>query len=241
MVLPRDNEFKQTRDFIQDVTKVIGKAQQVFLPKDPNDWHRGLLVAKNGICTQQLNNHAPIELNLRNGEITFNSVTLPLKSTSAQHIFTEITRSISKEIEQPELVTSSPKFNNAAAFNILKILNYANESLSEFKTHIKTGVTSPVLLYPHHFDISLVWYPKRSHPAQMEQKHQLTFGLSTGDDTISEPYFYITSYPNGEQLKNKNFPTHAYWNKKDFTAAILPYSQAHEANEVIKFFILALN
>jgi hypothetical protein len=241
MNLSYNNAFKQTRDFIQDVAKVMGKAQQAFLPTDPNDWHRGLIVTQNGINSQQLEDHTLIELNLRNGEFTFETLTLPLKDLSAQDIVTEITKFIGKEVEQPELFTTSPKYDHSVALHILEILNRAHESLNDLRKQITTGVTSPVLLYPHHFDISLAWFPERLDATQMEQKHQLTFGLSTGDSTIAEPYFYITSYPDSNELEHKPFIAPAYWNKKDFEGAILHYSQASEPGRVLKFFTLALN
>lgn len=43
-----------TRDCLQDIAKVIGKAQQLFLESDPHDYQRGLIVTEYGFASQAL-------------------------------------------------------------------------------------------------------------------------------------------------------------------------------------------
>ncbi|HVA11241.1 MAG TPA: DUF5996 family protein, partial [Candidatus Dormibacteraeota bacterium] len=82
----------------------------------------------------------------------------------------------------------------------------------------KEGLTSPVLLYPHHFDLSLVWFPH-------DDERQLAIGFSTGDQTIAEPYLYLTAYPEPPGFTKLAVPEGAYWQSDGFSGAILPYAR----------------
>jgi len=85
------------------------------------------------------------------------------------------------------------------------------------KAGLVEGLTSPILVYPHHFDLSLVWFP---HDDQL----QFSLGWSTGDETINEPYIYLTASPEPKGFTDMKLPVGAYWQKEGFSGAILPYA-----------------
>ncbi|MDH3712259.1 MAG: DUF5996 family protein [Gammaproteobacteria bacterium] len=88
--------------------------------------------------------------------------------------------------------------------------------------------TSPLQLWPHHFDISLLWLPgELIHGQDPDNEEyadkQMNFGFTLGDTGIGEPYFYITAHPLPDALQATPLPEGSYWNTSSFTGAALLY------------------
>jgi hypothetical protein len=85
---------------------------------------------------------------------------------------------------------------------------------------------SPVVCWPHHFDLAtLLRLDPDAEPVDLEQARSIGVGLSPGDGTYAEPYFYILPWPKptGElpQLDG------GHWHTEGWTGAVL------EATELI--------
>jgi hypothetical protein len=95
--------------------------------------------------------------------------------------------------------------------------------------------TGPVQLWPHHFDLAMVWFSGRTVPGvdtadEETAEEQMNFGFSTGDDGISDPYFYITAYPLPAELVKTPLPPNAVWHTHGWSGAIMPYAALVEAD-----------
>jgi hypothetical protein len=93
------------------------------------------------------------------------------------------------------------------------------------KQHVET---SPVQLWPHHFDIALLVLPGRKIPGEDPRDaelsdEQMNFGFVPGDEGIREPYFYATAYPNPKRPR-PTLPRGARWQKRGWDGAVLPYA-----------------
>lgn len=236
--------LKTTRDFLQDIAKIVGKVQQVFLPPDPNFWHMGLELTDAGLATQVLPDGTRIIIDIKHGFVTAGLESWNLAEISAPallELFQQwlVARGVGTPLTQPELSTAKRGYNKNQANKIADALYFANDILVEVKHEFVRGVVSPVLLYPHHFDLSLAWFPNRTNASEKHEK-QYTFGFSTGDATITEPYFYATLYPKTSQFDRIVLPAPAYWHHKDFVAAIMNYNDAtslHDpANAITAFY-----
>ena len=51
----------------------------------------------------------------------------------------------------------------------------------------------------------------------------MNFGFAFGDDTINEPYFYVTAYPLPETLSKISLPAGAQWRSDGFSGAVVLY------------------
>ena len=71
-------------------------------------------------------------------------------------------------------------------------------------------------------------------------REQMNFGFSSGDEGITEPYFYITAYPFDKKIVDTKLPAGAYWHSKGWNGAVLKYSSIagfKKADEIlINFF-----
>lgn len=98
--------------------------------------------------------------------------------------------------------------------------------------------TSPVQLWPHHFDLSILWLPGEKIADQDPQDEeysdkQMNFGFTFGDDGNPEPYFYVTAYPLPEGFPSLQLPPGTRWLTDGFNGAVLPYRSLTESGDPI--------
>ena len=218
-------KFNPTRDHLRDVALVLGSLQRAFLPAHPRDWQHGLEVNMRGMLTQ------PFSINGKDVRASIDLVTHKVRIGENTHwkldeyggseLFKNVriwleSRGIKSKLEVPEF-SGTAFYDREIASKYAEAVWWLERQFQTIKAELKGGVTSPVLLYPHHFDLSLTWFPS-------DDDKQLGFGWSTGDDTISEPYFYFTAYPEPHGFTDLELPEGAYWQTQGFSGAILPYS-----------------
>ena len=88
--------------------------------------------------------------------------------------------------------------------------------------------TSPIQLWPHHFDLSMLWLPGDRVSGQDPDNEeyadkQMNFGFTFGDAGIPEPYFYVTAYPLPDAFSSLQLPTGTTWHSEGFSGALLLY------------------
>ena len=99
--------------------------------------------------------------------------------------------------------------------------------LEAFRAGIREE-TSPIQLWPHHFDMTMTWLPGAKVPGQDVDNAeyadaQMGFGFTLGDETITEPYFYVSAYPLPDAFPTLTLPDGTRWNTTGFQAAVLTY------------------
>lgn len=92
------------------------------------------------------------------------------------------------------------------------------------------GETSPVHLWPHHFDLSTEFFGTRmveteEHGQVQTFPAQLNLGFSTGDASHPEPYFYSNPFPFDEEVTRKPLPEGARWHTASWQGSLLPYGE----------------
>jgi len=78
---------------------------------------------------------------------------------------------------------------------------------------------TPVLCWPHHFDIGAILYLDRDRPTSTAR--QIGLGLSPGDHNYGEPYFYLTPWPIEVDVTFPPLPSGGRWHRTGFTGAVL--------------------
>ena len=74
--------------------------------------------------------------------------------------------------------------------------------------------------WPHHFDVGTI--VSLEPEADPEVTPTVGLGLSPGDDSYAEPYFYVSFWPRPERAPSDPLPPGAHWHEEGFVAAILP-------------------
>ena len=88
--------------------------------------------------------------------------------------------------------------------------------------------TSPLMVWPGHFDMAMMWLPgekiEGQDPSNEEYSDkQMNFGFTLGDEGIPEPYFYITTYPLPDAFPGLDLPAGATWHTEGFNGVVLRY------------------
>lgn len=159
---------------------------------------------------------------------------MALTGQSSTDVLAELTSGVSDlelsvDLDSAAAVDESPgDWDRVAIGHFWSALVQIDAVFKTFKGQMRQE-TSPVQLFPHHLDLALSWYSGRLIPDQDPADEdaadeQMTFGFSTGDDTIADPYFYATAYPEPPGFAGSELSDVAYWQQEGFTGAILPYS-----------------
>ncbi len=218
------DKLAPTRDRLRDVALVLSSLQRAFVPKHPRDWQYGLEVNMRGMCTQPFkvnDEEVRASLDLVRQRVRLGTDSWRLVDCDGPELLAEVkvwlqSAGADAELENPPF-TGSSSFDPGQAAHYAEALWWLEEQFRELRMTLKKGVASPILLYPHHFDLSLVWFPH-------DDERQLAVGWSTGDETVAEPYLYLSAYPEPAGFQTLKLPPEAHWQTEGFSGAILPYA-----------------
>lgn len=100
-----------------------------------------------------------------------------------------------------------------------------DELVSEFAT---MAVALPtVRCWPHHFDLATLFFLDGGDP---EAARSIGVGLSPGDESYAEPYFYCTPWPTPEHRPDA--PGLLHWHTEGFVSLICPASRINEGTNL---------
>lgn len=242
--LPDSPVFASTRAALHAYSRVLGDWAAHCRTPRKHWWHGSLRPALRGFTTGVIRHAVDFELELDVRESAIIVRTLNGGDFS-QHLqgqpAASVARSVREFLGDNGIAGESMPAPRDDAEHTLAHTGYSAEmaqsigdawcavlaSLEILRNGIREE-TSPLQLWPHHFDISLLWLPGEliagQNPADEEQADkQMNFGFTLGDEGIAEPYFYITAYPLPEALPATPLPAGCYWHTTSFTGAALLY------------------
>ena len=238
--LPSD-DWRETRDMIHRYTKVLGKIRRASAPAQKHWWHVSLRVTAVGLTT------APIWIDNKTIEIVLDLTdhhthirtsdgqrqTIPLAGQSSISYCQQLKEALATlqlTIDFDDSICTNDKgvYDETAVARYWQALTQITAVFTTFK-HSFRGESSPLQLWPHNFDLALLWLSGRlipdQDPANPEYAdEQMNFGFVTGDESIAEPYFYATAYPTPPDFTTQALPAPAYWHTAGWTGAVLPYA-----------------
>jgi len=254
------SEWRATRDALHGFARVLGRIRRALTPPQKHWWHITLSVSTRGLTT------TPMPTGVGAIEMTLNATkdrveivradgaerSIPLAGHSARSLHAALAQGLSElEIVLPalegELDATQHAYDSSAASCYAKALSAVDLVFKEFKGTLREE-TSPVQLFPHHFDLSCNWFSGRRvpgiDPADADNSdEQMNFGFVTGDSSIGDAYFYATAYPLPDGLTHAALPADAYWHTQGFTGAILRYDAIAEKRDgrarLLEFLVAA--
>ncbi|GIK43846.1 MAG: hypothetical protein BroJett011_76790 [Chloroflexota bacterium] len=245
-------EWQPTRDTLQTYSKVLGKIRRALSPPQKHWWHISLHVVPQGLTTTDVpipdaEDDASFEmvLDLQQGQLIIttsrgDSWRTPLAGQSAKEFCDTSLAALARmgipvEIERSLFADESSRvLEAAAAKNYCQAAVNIDRVLKQFKAGLP-GETGPVQLWPHHFDLALLWLSGRKIPGvdpadEENADEQMNFGFSTGDEGMPEPYFYATTYPWPAGITDAPLPAGAVWYTESWKGALLSYETLVEAD-----------
>ena len=103
----------------------------------------------------------------------------------------------------------------------------ALEQLASEQTDLQPG-PSPVRCWPHHFDIATYVSLEAGDP---ETARGIGVGMSPGDESYAEPYFYVNPWPHLEASALPLAPSPGHWHTHGFVGAIATGTEILRAEE----------
>jgi hypothetical protein len=240
MKLPELNaeRLAPTRSALHAYAKVLGGWLKAARSKRKHWWHASLRPSLNGLTTGVVRGPVPFELELDlahsvlNGRTSLGaSLTEGLRGQSAAALGARIASFLADagvETEQPSIDdTQEFDFDSTVAAEMGRAFAFVAGAMADFRTGTREE-SSPIQIWPHHFDLSLIWLPGEKIAGQdpNDEEHsdkQMNFGFTFGDDAIKDPYFYVTAYPAPDAMASVSIPAGAIWRSDSFTGAVMDY------------------
>ena len=97
----------------------------------------------------------------------------------------------------------------------------ALENIAKANRHIAPG-PSPVRCWPHHFDIATYLSLEEG---DFEAARGIGIGMSPGDESYGEPYFYVNPWPHLDPAALPKAPAPGHWHTDGFVGAIATASE----------------
>lgn len=243
----------ETRDALHAYAKIAGAWAAACRPRRKHWWHASLRPSLTGVTTGIV--YTPtlqfeIALNFRASQLLVSTATgkalsVGLRGQAAKDIAGEVSHFLHEAgmaEETADAVANAKGTQDTAVFDgysaaIAGGLGQALAAVTDVLGAFRAGIreeTSPIQVWPHHFDLAMLWLPgtkiEGEDPEDEEQADkQMNFGFTFGDSSIAEPYFYVTAYPSPSELADLRLPEGVTWLSDGFTGAVLTYERLRKA------------
>jgi hypothetical protein len=233
-------EFVQTRDTLHAYARVLGDVLKAHRAKRKHWWHASLRPSLTGLTTGVIRAAVDFELTLdlqasllRGQTRSGRQLRQELHGQSPNALAATVRGFLAESGIDVGAAPSSGHAESVVPYrpdrarDLAHVLNWVAGAMETFRAGIREE-TSPIQLWPHHFDLSMLWLPGGRVPDQDPEDEeyadpQMNFGFAFGDQAIEEPYFYVTAYPLPEALPATHLPAGAAWRTEGFNGAVLAY------------------
>ena len=225
-------KIRPTIEYIRDVSLVLSSLQRAYIPKHPKQWQYGLQINLRGLVTKPFNiNGAELNacLDFVTQKVRLGNSNWKLEEYTPPEIEKNILSWLENNgqtttLEKEKLKGGAYKFSKEQAGNYAQSLWWIQNQIKNHSEKLSEGSRAPILLYPHHFDLSFVWFP-------FDDERQISIGYSTGDENIKYPYLYLTAYPEPAGFSEIRLPKGVHLQTEGFSGIILPYEELQSSDD----------
>ncbi len=251
-------EIAATRDAVHAYAQVIGDWRTSCLARRKHWWQITVSPSVRGLTTGMIQAGIDFELELDLkadrllGQVAGGgTLSEPLGGRSGRDLASVVAGFLTDQGIDPGLVPEDKKrdshdvtasrYSPDIADSLGTALRSINAAMAAFRAPIAEE-TSPIHIWPHHFDLAMLWLPGEKIPGQdpadeESSDKQMNFGFAFGDAGIPEPYFYITAYPLPDALPNLALPDGTNWQSEGFSGAVLLYRRLLEETDPHNYLV----
>jgi uncharacterized protein with PIN domain len=106
------------------------------------------------------------------------------------------------------------------ALDYARALDTIFTAAARFRARL-TGPQSPIVVWPHGFDLSFLWFAHTG--ADEHQDPHMNFGFSPTSPGFERPYLYVYASPSPQELADVPLPPLAHLNTERWTGVIVDY------------------
>jgi hypothetical protein len=251
-----------TRLAVHGYARVLGDCLKRCRSKRKHWWHASLRPSLGGLSTGIVQSACDfeLELNLReslirgctDGGASFSeklegqSATELAAVVAAFLLANGVDETLLPRAEsQPDADAAHPGYSAEQAAIMGRVLSGVAAAMVSLRSGIREEC-SPIQVWPHHFDLSMLWLPGDKVPGEDPEDEesadkQMNFGFAFGDESIPEPYFYVTAYPEPEELSRITLPAGSTWHTQSFSGALLSYESLVNTGEPMAYLLALWN
>jgi len=236
------SSISETRKALHSYSQLLGAWLKSVRKRRKHWWHASLRPSVAGMTTGvvRANVNFEIELDLQNSRLAvrdgFFELSEPIVGQSAADLAGWLDGILSDLGISATYAPGTEGFADAVhpgySGEVAKSMHGALMSIAGALENLRAGIreeTSPIQVWPHHFDLSMIWLPgpkiSGEDPANEEYADkQMNFGFVFGDAGIEQPYLYITGYPLPASLPAAELPHPAVWRTDGFDGVVLRYA-----------------
>ena len=233
MALPDlTQDWTSTRKALHQAAQILGAVRAAVAPPQINYLHLGLKVLPGRLSTGQLPALGEWHLNLRTQTLHWyplkqEPVALPVRGHSQRALTDTVLKVLARaghtiNLDRSRLGGETPLEPNpttAAAYG--DALTAIFEVFERLRGALP-GAKTPLLVWPHGFDLSFLWFPRR---IESEEQPHMSFGFSPASEGLERPYFYAYAHPIPPDLTALPLPEPARWHTSGWTGIMLPYDE----------------
>ena len=123
------------------------------------------------------------------------------------------TRGVNLPYEVADISFSGAAKESAAIRQLGRWFAAGAEVLEEFKAQLGDRHSTPVVCWPHHFDIAML-------VSLAKPDTSVGIGISPGDEYYGQPYAYVSPNPRPHTIGLPALPPGGFWHKQDFFGAV---------------------
>lgn len=237
-----------TRDAIHSYARIIGAWSASARKKRKHWWQASLRPSLRGLTTQVVYGGMDyvLEIDLRNSRLHVETVAdhhhIPLTGQSPRELANTLNQTLKNVgVQQTPPDYSGLSEDKFADYSVTQavLIHRAFAAVAASMEALRADMReeqSPIQIWPHHFDLSMIWLPGNKiagqDPANEEYADkQMNFGFVLGDESVAEPYFYVTAYPSPEALAHIPLPNGTTWRTEGFNGAVTLYKDVQTSGD----------
>ncbi len=232
MILPTLQNWDATRKALHAAAQVVGGIKKVSVQPLPNYAHLGLYIIKDGLTTGRLSDGGELRLNLLELNVVYICPEGDVSKVALQgHSQASLTEAVLKAMtdaghpaqpKRDEIADQTPLAVDAAtAADYQEALYSIYTAITRFRARL-LGIMSPVIIFPHGFDASFLWFKRGSE--ERTDPH-LNFGFSPGSAGFPRPYIYSYASPLPEGYFNVKLPAPARFTREPWKGIVIDYDK----------------
>ena len=202
MSLPTLANWDSTRDALHQIALVIGAIRVACSHPLPHHLHFSLDVSAEGISTARMRCGGELHFDfkllqlkfVRGGCVVFRLEVAGLSQLTLMRrllaCFGDCGYGIRPSMKH---ITSETEFaiDAADAESTILALNAAFTDLARFRAKLR-GYMTPLVLWPHHFDLAFIWFPTDRTDEQHDP--QIAYGFAPFSPGLERPYYYAYAW-----------------------------------------------
>lgn len=237
------NAIAATRDALHAYARIVGAWATGCRRKRKHWWHASLRPSLYGLTTGVIYGAVDfeLELDMANSQLHVRTCTTEFRERLVGQSSRDVADTVRKVLlplgvdercaPGEKILDDSvyPEYSATESNRLHRAIGSVTAVLEDFRAGIREE-KSPIQVWPHHFDLSMIWLPGHKvhdqDPADEEYADkQMNFGFTFGDGGIPEPYLYVTAYPLPDALPKLGLPAGAVWRSDGFNGAVLLYDE----------------